>query len=299
MSLALLAAACASEPVSLPTAPPPNHGTYKVGVPYQIDGTWYYPREDPNYDETGVASWYGPNFYDKATANGEIYHAGDLTAAHRTLPMPVNVRVTNLDNGRSIIVRVNDRGPFAKGRIIDLSEHAAELLGYKTAGTARVRVQFVSRADLDGGRPPPDLTPPEVASAVPAAPTSRVAATALDAVPGTAVAPPVTARPLPSPLPPVTSADVAVATQPTGVVTQTAPVATRLYVQAGAFTTYQNAARLVQRLGNGLQISSIAHNGQTVYRVRSGPYDDIGDADSALARVTAAGSNDARIVVDN
>ncbi|MBL6936469.1 MAG: septal ring lytic transglycosylase RlpA family protein [Alphaproteobacteria bacterium] len=299
MSLALLAAACASEPVSLPTAPPPNHGTYKVGVPYQIDGTWYYPREDPNYDETGVASWYGPNFYDKATANGEIYHAGDLTAAHRTLPMPVNVRVTNLDNGRSIIVRVNDRGPFAKGRIIDLSEHAAELLGYKTAGTARVRVQFVSRADLDGGRPPPDLTPPEVASAVPAAPTSRVAATALDAVPGTAVAPPVTARPLPSPLPPVTSADVAVATQPTGVVTQTAPVATRLYVQAGAFTTYQNAARLVQRLGNGLQISSITHNGQTVYRVRSGPYDDIGDADSALARVTAAGSNDARIVVDN
>lgn len=92
---------------------------------------------------------------------------------------------------------------------------------------------------------------------------------------------------------------VAMMNRRTGVVTQTAPVATRLYVQAGAFTTYQNAARLVQRLGNGLQISSITHNGQTVYRVRSGPYDDIGDADSALARVTAAGSNDARIVVDN
>jgi rare lipoprotein A len=297
VSLALLAAACASTP-ELPTAPPPNHGTYKVGIPYEINGTWYYPKEDPNYDETGVASWYGPNFYEKATANGEIYHATDLTAAHRTLPMPVNVRVTNLDNGKSLIVRVNDRGPFAKGRIIDLSEHAAELLGYKTAGTARVRVQFVSRADLDGGRPPPDLTPPEVASAVPAAPTSRVASTALDAVPGTAVAPPVVVQPLPAP-PPVNSADVAVATQPTGIVTQTAPVATRLYVQAGAFTTYQNAARMAQRLGGGVRISSFTHAGQTVYRVRSGPFDDIGDADSALARLTAAGSNDAKIVVDN
>ena len=162
MSLALFAAACASTP-ELPTRPPPNHGTYKVGQPYQIQGTWYYPKEDPSYDETGVASWYGPNFYEKMTANGEIYHAGDLTAAHRTLPMPVNVRVTNLDNGRSIIVRVNDRGPYAKGRIIDLSERAAELLGYKTAGTARVRVQFVSRADLDGGRPPPARPSPRPA----------------------------------------------------------------------------------------------------------------------------------------
>jgi len=297
MSLALLAGACAGT-TELPTAPPPSHGTYKVGVPYEVNGTWYYPKEDPSYDETGVASWYGPNFYEKATANGEVYHAGDLTAAHRTLPMPVNVRVTNLDNGKSIIVRVNDRGPFAKGRIIDLSERAAELLGYKTAGTARVRVQFVSRADLDGGRPPPDLTPPEVATAVPAAPTTRVASDAITAVPGTAVAAPIVARPLPTPAP-ITTADAAVAAQPTGIVTQTAPVPTRLYVQAGAFTTYQNAARLAQRLGNGVRISSITHNGQTVYRVRSGPFDDVGDADSALARLSAAGSNDAKIVVDN
>lgn len=297
MSFALFAAACASTP-ELATRPPPNHGTYKVGIPYQIQGTWYYPKEDPSYDETGVASWYGPNFYEKATANGETYHAGDLTAAHRTLPMPVNVRVTNLDNGKSIVVRVNDRGPFAKGRIIDLSEHAAELLGYKTAGTARVRVQFVSRADLDGGRPPPDETPPEVASAVPAAPTGAVAATALTAVPGAAVSAPVVARPLPAPSP-IVSADAAVATQPTGVVTQGPPVATRLYVQAGAFTTYQNAARLAQRLGSGLKISTLSRNGQTIYRVRLGPFDDVGDADSALARITGLGSNDATIVVDN
>src|SRR3569833_1497651 len=106
MSLALFAAACACTP-ELPTRPPPNHGTYKVGQPYQIQGTWYYPKEDPSYDETGVASWYGPNFYEKMTANGEIYPAGDLTATQHTQPKPKKMRGTNLDNGRSIIVRVN------------------------------------------------------------------------------------------------------------------------------------------------------------------------------------------------
>ncbi len=235
-----------------------NAGVYKIGQPYQIQGTWYYPREQPDYDETGIASWYGPGFYGHATANGEIYTAQDLTAAHRTLPLPVNVRVTNLDNGKSIVVRVNDRGPYAKGRIIDLSERAADLLGYKQAGTARVRVQFVSRADLAGGRPPPSTTPPEIASAVPAAPAGAVAATDLAPVPGTTVAAaaPVTAAPLPTPAAP--TADDAVATQPTGIVTQVpVPGATHLYVQAGAFSTYANAARLQARLGSGLQISPV------------------------------------------
>ena len=117
-----LAAACATTPppgnggVQIP----PNAGVYKVGNPYQIDGTWYYPHEQPDYDETGIASWYGPTFYGHHTANGEMYDGAELTAAHRTLPMPVNVRVTNLDNGKSVVVRVNDRGPYAKGRIIDL-----------------------------------------------------------------------------------------------------------------------------------------------------------------------------------
>ena len=299
IALGLLTAACASGGGQMEGTGtlPPNSGHYKVGAPYQIGDTWYYPKEDPTYDETGVASWYGPGFYNHSTANGEMYTAGDLTAAHRTLPMPVNVRVTNLDNGRSIIVRVNDRGPYAKGRIIDLSERAAELLGYKNAGTARVRVQFVARADLDGGRPPPDETPPEIASAVPAAPTGAVSTGALETVPGAAVA----TAPLPPTLPapaPVTNIDAAAATQPTGVVTQVPPVATRLYVQAGAFTSYQNALRLQQRLGNGLQISSATQNGRTIYRVRLGPFDEIGDADSALARVSSAGSNDAHIVVD-
>ena len=154
--LALLAAACSSTPPPPPRpAPtpvvtvPPKAEVYKIGQPYQIDNIWYYPREQPDYDETGIASWYGPDFYGKATANGEMYDGNALTAAHKTLPMPVNVRVTNLDNGKSLVVRVNDRGPYARGRIIDLSKRAAELLDVVQTGTARVRVTYLGRADMN------------------------------------------------------------------------------------------------------------------------------------------------------
>jgi rare lipoprotein A len=112
-------------------------GAFKVGNPYQISGVWYYPKEDPFYDETGIASWYGEDFHGKATANGERYDMNALTAAHRTLPMPVVVRVTNLENGRSLRLRLNDRGPYARGRIIDVSKRAAQLLGFQENGTAR------------------------------------------------------------------------------------------------------------------------------------------------------------------
>src|SRR3569623_586753 len=161
-SLALAAAGCGTTQV----APPPQNtavtvprsaGVYKVGNPYQIDNVWYYPHEQPDYDETGIASWYGPTFYGKSTANGETYDGSALTAAHRTLPMPVNVRVTNLDNGKSIVVRVNARGPYARGRIIALSRRAAELLDVVQSGTARVRVTYLSRAAQNGG-PPPSAT---------------------------------------------------------------------------------------------------------------------------------------------
>ena len=135
--------------------PPPNSGTFKIGVPYEVGGDWYYPKEEPDYDETGVASWYGPTFYGHRTADGEVFDATAMTAAHRTLPMPVNVRVTNLDNGRTAVLRVNDRGPFARGRIIDVSEHAAEVLGFKNQGTAHVRVQYLARAD--GNAPAPNF----------------------------------------------------------------------------------------------------------------------------------------------
>lgn len=123
--------------------PDSNFTTFKVGKPYRIDGRRYVPQESYNLSETGIASWYGPNFHGKYTANGEVFDMYDMTAAHRTLQIPSIVRVTNLDNGRSVKLRVNDRGPFKKNRIIDVSMRAADLLGFKGAGTARVKVDVL------------------------------------------------------------------------------------------------------------------------------------------------------------
>lgn len=120
-------------------------GVYKVGNPYQIMGRWYYPKEDYNYSEVGIASWYGDDFHAKRTANGESYDMNTLTAAHRTLPLPSIVKVTNLENGRSLVLRVNDRGPYAKERIIDISKRGAQLLGYQTKGTAKVKVEIMAQ----------------------------------------------------------------------------------------------------------------------------------------------------------
>ena len=120
-------------------------GTYKIGKPYRAGSVYYYPQEDFNLVETGIASWYGPDFHGHRTANGEIYDQQELTAAHRTLQMPALVRVTNLENGRSVVVRINDRGPFKSGRVIDCSKRAAELLGFIGRGTARVRLEVLTR----------------------------------------------------------------------------------------------------------------------------------------------------------
>lgn len=117
---------------------------YAVGAPYRIKGRVYVPRTNPDYDRIGVASWYGRAFHGRRTANGERFDMHALTAAHPTLPLSTRVRVTNLDNGRSIAVRVNDRGPFARGRIIDLSQAGARALGFEARGTARVRVTIVA-----------------------------------------------------------------------------------------------------------------------------------------------------------
>ncbi len=117
---------------------------YKVGTPYKINGKWYYPAVDYNYVEVGIASWYGPGFHGKKTANGEIFNQNKISAAHRTLPMPSIVKVTNLDNGKVLErVRINDRGPFAGNRIIDLSKKAAQELGFVNIGTAKVRVEIL------------------------------------------------------------------------------------------------------------------------------------------------------------
>jgi len=129
---------------------PKGGGTYRVGKPYTVAGRIYVPEEDTGYREEGLASWYGDDFHGRLTANGEVFDMASLTAAHPTLPMPCYARVTNLSNGKSLIVRVNDRGPYHGNRLIDVSNKAAELLEFKGNGVARVRVEYVARAPLEG-----------------------------------------------------------------------------------------------------------------------------------------------------
>jgi rare lipoprotein A len=277
-------------------------GAYKVGTPYQIAGVWYYPKEDSFYDETGVASWYGSDFHGKSTANGERYDMDALTAAHRTLPMPTVVRVTNLENGRSIRLRVNDRGPYARGRILDVSRRAATLLGFNNKGTARVRVQYEGRAEV--GAAPPQHDGEIVASRpndLKSAPVSSVSSTELAPIPGASVAPP---RPTAEPVRVAqagsnTQADASI--EPDGVVTTVpVPSSTRLWVQVGAFQSRSNADRLAQRLiyAGPTQVSQTVINGKPLYRVRFGPFAAVEDADSMLDKVINKGQNDAKIVVD-
>jgi rare lipoprotein A len=160
---------------------PKGGGTYKIGNPYNLNGRIYYPAHNPNYRAEGIASWYGRDFHGRLTANGEVYDMNALSAAHPTMPMPSYARVTNLENGRSIIVRVNDRGPYARNRIIDLSIGAAKALNAYNKGLARVRVEYVGRASLAGsddrvlmatlrhGRPAPAPSYTRMASASPRA----------------------------------------------------------------------------------------------------------------------------------
>jgi rare lipoprotein A len=129
---------------------PKGGGTYRVGTPYTVGGRVYVPQYDPHYKAEGLASWYGDDFYGRYTANGEIFDMNSISAAHPTMPLPSYARVTNLTNGRSLIVRVNDRGPYAHNRIIDLSMRAAKLLGFYGSGTATVKVEYVGRAPLRG-----------------------------------------------------------------------------------------------------------------------------------------------------
>ncbi|MFZ5616300.1 MAG: septal ring lytic transglycosylase RlpA family protein [Pseudomonadota bacterium] len=137
----------APKTIGAPATPNPH---YKVGAPYKIDGRWYVPKVDERYDEKGLASWYGDDFQGRLTANGEVFDKRRLSAAHKTLPMPTLVEVENLENGRRVAVRVNDRGPFVDDRIIDLSHAAADALGFAGKGLARVRVRYVGETDIKG-----------------------------------------------------------------------------------------------------------------------------------------------------
>src|SRR5881392_1433142 len=161
---------------------PKGGGTYRVGKPYTVAGRVYVPEEDTNYRAEGLASWYGDDFHGRLTANGEVFDMASLTAAHPTLPMPCYARVTNLRNGKSLVVRVNDRGPYHGNRLIDVSNKAAELLEFKGNGVAKVRVEYVGRAPLEGsddrqlmatlrtGVPAPSPSSVRVASARPFVP---------------------------------------------------------------------------------------------------------------------------------
>jgi rare lipoprotein A len=129
---------------------PKGGGTYKLGIPYQVNGRWYVPQEDPFYDRIGLASYYAEDFHGRRTSNGEIFDMWALTAAHPTLPLPSYAYVTNLANGRTLLVRVNDRGPYVNSRLIDLSRATARYLGYEGHGLARVRVRYAGPAPLSG-----------------------------------------------------------------------------------------------------------------------------------------------------
>jgi len=241
-------------------------GTWK---PYQVKGQWYYPAEQPDYDETGIASWYGPSFDGKATANGEAFNMNSLSAAHKTLPLPSIVEVRNLDNGRSLTLRVNDRGPFVDGRIIDLSRGAAEQLGVLRSGVANVRVRYVGPGNLPSG----DLQYAQ------APPPRR---------PG-----PLTPDPAPEPV----LAQTEAAPEPVAAPDPPTPIFARYEIQAGAFSTRSNAERAARDLAQAgeTEIRETDRNGHTVYRVFVARLADKTAAEDALGKIAASGYRDAMV----
>lgn len=252
-------------------------GVYKLGQPYQIQGRWYYPEFDPDYDRVGVASWYGEPFHGRATANGERFDRGMVTAAHPTLPLPSLARVVNLTNNRELVVRVNDRGPFIDDRLIDLSQEAARQLGFERDGLAEVRVQFVRLADARGEPPQPTIrrarTPlPERSPE----PLPQLVATAPAARP----APELTAK---------ASAQL--------VATASAQCEGR-FIQVGAFSEPVRAHRVAAEL-HALQpmpVSMATPAQDHLARVRLGPIADPAAVHATLARLKQFGFVEAFVV---
>ncbi len=278
--LALLAA-CST--TNLPDAPKTvgspvkANPHYKVGAPYKIDDRWYAPKVDEAHEEVGVASWYGDAFQGKLTANGEIFDKRRLSAAHRTLPMPTIVEVENLENGRTIFVRVNDRGPFARDRVIDLSHAAADALGFSAQGTAKVRVRYRAEANLADTAPLPGDTPRAFAG-VPA--RGAIAATPAAATAGDPLA--------------------ALIASATGAAAATAePVSTAdLWVEVAEVEDVSQigGVRLFVPGEGPIELHSKAKSGRTVQSLRLGPYLSEALAAVSLSRARAAGFGAARIV---
>ena len=241
-------------------------GTYKVGNPYKIMGKWYYPKEDYSYSEIGEASWYGEDFHARKTANGENYDMNTLTAAHRTLPLPSIVRVTNLENGRSLVLRVNDRGPYAKNRIIDVSKRSAQLLGFQTQGTAKVRVEVLEKEskELKAALLGDKYTPSTNA-------TAKTTTTKRDPLQ-------------------ITGYQGSSKTFPKG----------SYFVQAGAYSQQSSANNLSEQLKKFGQtnVYFVTVDGQKFYRVRIGPYSYKQEAEVTLAKVKNFGIYNAKVVQD-
>ncbi len=262
-------------------------GTYKIGNPYLIDGVSYYPHEDYNYSEIGMASWYGPSFSGGKTANGEVFDETKFTAAHRTLPMPSLVRVTNLENGIGITLKVNDRGPYARDRIIDLSSAAAEVLKIKEKGTARVRVEILPEEsknlkDLAMASQNTDIYEPNISySSNDIQPEAKVEAPAPAQEPAPAPAE-VAPTPVPAPAP-------------------VAPTENRseYFVQVAAYSTYEKAEALKDKLVNfgTVKIFKSVVNGETLYKVRLGEFSSKDEAEKVQKQVNDSGIKGSRVLL--
>ncbi len=253
----------------------------RVGPPYQANGQWYVPTPEPGYSQTGTASWYGPQFYGQRTASGEVFDQDALTAAHPTLPIPSLVQVTNLENGREIIVRVNDRGPFVGERLIDLSRGSASALGFQQQGQARVHVRYLGpaprRVNADGSMAP---------ASPPSPPAS--AAQADDAEEGPS-----------SPLPPA-SDGVSLAGGPADEAPRyapayAAPAAGNFFVQVGAYSDLSNAHRVRDAVGAAgpVLVDIRQTSAGELFRVRVGPWGSREEADAARRQLATLGYGEA------
>jgi rare lipoprotein A len=260
---------------------PKGGGRYVVGEPYEVAGLWFYPQEEPDYDKTGTASWYGPQFHRRMTSNGEWFDMEYLSAAHPTLPLPSYAKVTNLENGREIVVRVNDRGPFVDSRIIDLSKKTADALGFRKRGTAAVRVQYIGPAPLDDRGSHLAAMNEELLRGTP---LNRMIAAANGARPGPGLA--------------VASVAPLGQTMVGEPLRPTPPPEPGYFIQVGAFANPDNAERARFNLANlgQVEVTPVSASAGTLYQVTLWP-PSAGVAGQTLSLVRAAGHPDARLVI--